>query len=235
VKSELGKLIELQHSDLKIRDLKETIETADQRRADIQQEFEKHASSIREVQGKEKDLRSRRAEFEKQISESNTMLQRSEKNLKVAQSQRDYELAMREIDTLQKQVQAAETQISEIDEGLAAVGKELEDRAEEISSFEGKCAEALAEFDAKVEQAKAELEAESKVRAQRFSHLPPQLAAVYDDLSRRSDDGEALADASEGACSSCSMTLRPHLQMEVKRGVEIITCESCARILYVVD
>ena len=100
MKSELGKLIELQHSDLKIRDLKETIETADQRRADIQQEFEKHASSIREVQGKEKDLRSRRAEFEKQISESNTMLQRSEKNLKVAQSQRDYELAMREIDTV---------------------------------------------------------------------------------------------------------------------------------------
>jgi predicted nucleic acid-binding Zn-ribbon protein len=235
VKSELGKLIELQKSDLKIRDLKETIETADKRRADIQQEFEKHASSIREVQGREKDLKARRAELEKQVAESGTMLERSERNLKVAQSQRDYELAMREIDTLQKQVQTAETEILEVDEKLEGVGKELADRAEEINSFEEKRSAALAEFDAAVEQAKVGLEAERKVRAELFSKLPPELAAVYDDISRRSDDGEALADATEGACGACSMTLRPHLQMEVKTGVAIITCESCARILYLAD
>jgi uncharacterized protein len=232
VKSEIGKLIELQQSDLKIRELKETIETADERRADIQQEFEKHASSIREIQGRERDLRTRRAELEKQVAESNTMLQRSEKNLKIAQSQREYELAMREIDTLQKQIQTCETEMAEIDESLAGVNKELEDRAEEISSFEEKRSAALSEFDASVEQAKVELEAEQKVRAELFAKLPSQLAAIYDDISQRSDDGEALADASDGSCGACFMTLRPHLQMEVKAGSAIITCESCARILY---
>lgn len=232
MKAELGKLIELQKSDLKIRELKETIETADKRRADIQQEFEKHASSIREIQSKEKDLKARRAELEKQVAESTAMLQRSERNLKVAQSQREYELAMREIDTLQKQIQTSEAGMVEVDEGLTATNKELEERAEEINSFEEKRAAALADFDATVEQARIELDAERKVRAEMFVQLPSQLAAVYDDLSRRSDDGEALADASDGSCGACFMALRPHLQMEVRRGVEIITCESCARILY---
>ncbi|MCC7307843.1 MAG: nucleic acid-binding protein, partial [Acidobacteria bacterium] len=37
----------------------------------------------------------------------------------------------------------------------------------------------------------------------------------------------------KGSCSACFMALRPQMQVEVKKGVQIITCESCSRILFI--
>jgi vacuolar-type H+-ATPase subunit D/Vma8 len=50
VKLELEKLIDLQKTDTNLRRLKKIIETANEKRAEIEQEFEQHASSIRDVQ-----------------------------------------------------------------------------------------------------------------------------------------------------------------------------------------
>ena len=67
--AELDKLIELQLTDTNIRRLKKSIETAVARRAEIEQEFEQHAFSIREIQGKRDDLNAKRMDLEKQIAE----------------------------------------------------------------------------------------------------------------------------------------------------------------------
>ncbi len=68
MQSELDKLVELQKTDTNIRRLKSSIESAEQRRASIEQEFEQHASSIREIQGRRDAAQTGRADLEKQIS-----------------------------------------------------------------------------------------------------------------------------------------------------------------------
>jgi predicted nucleic acid-binding Zn-ribbon protein len=233
VKAELEKLIDLQKTDTNIRRLKKLVETADTRRADIEQEFEKHASSIRDIQNRRDQFVSERAELEKQIAENKSYLERADRNLKHAQNQKEYETAMRETDALQKQIAAFETQTIEKMTGLEEVEKELADRAEEIASLDGKRAEAVSGFDAELAQSRSELEAEEQRRQEVFATLPAQLAAVYNRLAQRSRDGIAVAEVRNGSCSACFMSLRPQMQVEVKRGDQIITCESCSRILYI--
>jgi predicted nucleic acid-binding Zn-ribbon protein len=232
VKAELEKLVDLQITDTNIRRLKKSIETADQRRASIEQEFEQHAFSIREIQGTRDRLHTERAELEKQVAENKTYLERADRNLKHAQNQKEYETAMRETDAIQKQIAAFETQIIEKMSGLEEVEKELESRAEEISSLDAKRDAALGEFDKQVAAERAELDEELKRRNDVFVTLPTQLAAVYNRLAQRSRDGIAVAEVVNGSCSACFMSLRPQMQVEVKRGDQIITCESCTRILY---
>ena len=130
MKAELEKLIDLQKTDSNIRRLKKSIETADERRAGIEQEFEQHAFSIREIQGNRDRLHAERAELEKQIAENRTYLERADRNLKHAQNQKEYETAMRETDAIQKQIAAYETQIIEQMTAVEEVEKELEGRAE---------------------------------------------------------------------------------------------------------
>ena len=230
--AELDKLIELQKTDTNLRRLKRSLETADVRRAAIEQEFEQHASSIREVQNKRDELNARRVDLEKQIAENKTYLERADRNLKHAQNQKEYETAMRETDALQKQIAAFETQIVESMEELETVEKELEERAEEISSLDAKRDEALGEFDALTAKDRSEYDAELKHRADAFATLPARLASVYDRMAQRSRDGIAVAEVINGSCSACYMQLRPQVQLNVKKGDEIITCESCTRILY---
>jgi predicted nucleic acid-binding Zn-ribbon protein len=43
-----------------------------------------------------------------------------------------------------------------------------------------------------------------------------------------------VAEARNGSCSACFMSLRPQVMSEVRLGEEIITCDNCNRILYYV-
>lgn len=233
MKADLDKLVELQKTDTNLRRLKQIIETAVAKRAEIEQEFEQHAFSIREIQARRDKLHADRAGLEKQIAENKTYLERADRNLKHAQNQKEYETAMRETDALQKQIAAFETQVVEAVEAAEEVEKELAERAEEIDSLDAKRNEALAAFDAQLAKDQAEFDSETKHRQQAFSTLPARLASVYDRLAQRSRDGIAVAEVVNGSCSACFMSLRPQMQVNVKKGDEIITCESCTRILYV--
>lgn len=232
--ADLDKLIELQQTDTNLRRLKQILDTADSRRAEIEQEFDQHASSIREIQNRRDALNAKRADLEKQIAENKTYLERADRNLKNAQNSKEYETAMRETDSLQKAISGFETQIVEIMEASEAVEGELAERSEEIASHDTKLQEALKEHSAKAAAAKKEFATESAHRETAFATLPPQLASVYNRLAQRSRDGIAVAEVVNGSCSACFISLRPQMQLEVKRGTEIITCESCTRILYVV-
>lgn len=235
MKAELEKLIDLQKTDSNIRRLKKSIETADERRASIEQEFEQHAFSIRELQGTRDRLHAERADLDRQISENKTYLERADRNLKHAQNQKEYETAMRETDALQKQIAAFETQVIEKMSAVEEVEKELEGRAEEINTLDAKRDTVLKAFDDELGAQKAELDEELRRRNEVFVTLPTQLASVYNRLAQRSRDGIAVAEVVNGSCSACFMSLRPQMQVEVKRGDQIITCESCSRILYMLS
>jgi predicted nucleic acid-binding Zn-ribbon protein len=232
VKSELEKLIELQKTDTNIRKLKKAIDTAEARRASIGQEFEQHASSIRDIQQKRDTAQAKRAELEKQIAENKTYLERANRNLKTATDQKQYETAMRETDALQKQISVLETQVLEQMSASEEVEKVLAERSEEIDSLDSNQKAALKEFDKEVSANQKEFEIETKKRHEVFITLPTQMASIYNRLAQRSRDGIAVAEVVNGSCSACFMKLRPQRQVEVKRGSEIITCESCSRILY---
>ena len=233
VKAELEKLIDLQITDTNIRKLKKSIESAEERRAAIEQEFEQHAFSIREIQARRDTFNTERAGFEKQITDNKTYLERADRNLKHAQNSKEYETAMRETDALQKQIQALETQDIEKMTEIEGVEKELEERAEEINNLEANRDAALKAFDTEINNNKAELATETSKREAVFITLPPKLAAAYNRLAQRSRDGVAVAAVIKGACSACYMSLRPQMQVNVRKGDEIIECESCSRILYV--
>jgi predicted nucleic acid-binding Zn-ribbon protein len=233
VKEDLAKLVDLQITDTNIRRLKQSVESAQERRASLEQEFEQHAFSIREVQKRRDDLHAERAENEKQIAEIKTYLERADRNLKHAQNQKEYETAMREIDALQKQVVALETKVVELMTAAEEVEKELESRADEINTLDSKRDEALEAFDAEINSDQSELATEESKREAVFVTLPAQLAAVYNRLAQRSRDGIAVAEVINGSCSACNMSLRPQMNVEVKKADKIITCENCSRILYI--
>jgi uncharacterized protein len=230
--AELDKLIELQQTDTNLRRLKALLDTAETRRADIEREFEEHAFSIRQIQGRRDEFNDTRRKLEAEVEKNKTLLERADRNLKHAQNQKEYESAMREADALQKQTAAHETAIVELMEQIETVEKELQERAEEINTLDAKRDAALKEFDTALKRDKSEHSAETAKRRTLFETMPERLAAVYDRLSSRSRDGLAVAEVINGSCTACYIALRPQVQLEVKRGDQIITCENCTRILY---
>jgi uncharacterized protein len=235
VKAQLEKLVELQITDTNIRKLQKSIDTSDSRRAEIEQEFEQHASSIREIQAKAETAKLEKTKLEKEIAEARITLERADRNLKNAINQKEYEAAMRETDVLQKQIAALETQVLEKMTAVDEVEKVLADRAEEISSLEGNHRKTLVEFEGELIDTRSEFDLETIKREEVFKTLPPNLASIYNRMVQRSRDGIAVAEVKNESCSSCYIKLRPQKIMEIKRYTEIVTCENCTRILYILS
>ncbi len=233
MKSELSKLVELQKTDTRIRQLKNNIETAEERRAGLEQEFEQHASSIREIQNKKTEAQTKKAELDAKIAEAKTSLKRANRNLTTAADSKQYEAAMREIDVLNKQVSTHETEILELLEVIEETDKVLDERAEEIKNLESDWETTQADFDKGVKKDKRLFNKLSKERESVFSEVSAKLAAVYNRLITRSRDGIGVAEVAGGACSACFMKLRKQIIVQLKTTNEIFTCESCTRILHV--
>ena len=89
MKEELAKLVDLQKTDTKIRQLKKAINSATERRAGIEQEFEQHAFSIREIQKRRDDLVAQRTASENEIAETKTYLDRADRNLSTPRIKRN--------------------------------------------------------------------------------------------------------------------------------------------------
>jgi predicted nucleic acid-binding Zn-ribbon protein len=49
---------------------------------------------------------------------------------------------------------------------------------------------------------------------------------------RKGRRGVAVAEAVEGRCSACNMVIRLQFFQDLKKGDQVMACESCSRILY---
>jgi predicted nucleic acid-binding Zn-ribbon protein len=61
--------------------------------------------------------------------------------------------------------------------------------------------------------------------------MTPATYQLYERV-RKGRRGIAVAEAVQGRCSACQMSLRPQFAQELKRGDKVMSCESCQRILY---
>ena len=73
-----------------------------------------------------------------------------------------------------------------------------------------------------------------KIRADRaalVAQIKPALYTQYERI-RKKWNGHAVAEVHEGRCAACFITLRPQHYQDLRRGDQILTCESCGRILF---
>jgi hypothetical protein len=232
VKAELSQLIDLQNADTNIRTLQAEIESIPRRRAEIEKEFDQRAFEIRALEEKRDAAFHERSRLEKEIFEQKQRAERADRNLMSAKKPDEYTAAIREADAARKQISALETQVLEQMEVFETAEKELGERAPEVDKLRGEMEASFKAFEEQAKLQQQQLEAARAEHERLLRELPKSTSTLYKRISARIRDGIALAEARNGACTACYMSLRPQVMADVRRGDEIITCDNCNRILY---
>lgn len=232
MKAELHQLVALQKLDTSIRRLQAELETIPQKRAEIENEFDRRAFEIRALESRRDEARHARTRLEAEIAEQQTRAERADRNLMSSKKQDEYTAAIREADAARKQISTFENQILEQMENLEQAETTLNERAEEVASLNSDRVARLKAFDDETQSQSAQLEASRAERERLFDALPKSMSSSYKRISARIRDGIAVAEARNGACMACFMALRPQAMSQVRRGEEVITCDNCNRILY---
>ena len=113
-------------------------------------------------------------------------------------------------------------------EGLEARLAEGRDRVktleEEYEQFKQTC-------EADRRSALGELAQTDDRRAALLRELPENLSSTYERI-RKVRDGMAVAACENRCCSGCGVRVKPNDLARMAAGTQIITCESCQRVLY---
>jgi uncharacterized protein len=234
VKAELEQLIALQNADTSIRRLQAEIEAIPRRRAEIESEFDQRAFEIRELERQRDEARHERVRLETEAQEQRERAERAERNLMSSKKQDEYTAAIREADAARKLISQLETQILEKMEAFEQAESKLKEREPEMARLSTEMQARIKEFEEQTRTQEEQLEVNRRERERLVATLPKNMSTLYNRISARIRDGIAVAEARNGSCTACFMSLRPQVMAEVRRGDDVITCDNCNRILYYV-
>ena len=232
MKAELAQLIALQNADTNIKQLQSEIESFPERRAEIEKEFDQRAFEIRALEERRDAAFHERARLEKETFEQKQRAERADRNLMAAKKPDEYTAAIREADAARKQISSFETQVLEQMEIFEQSERELKERAPEVEKLGEDMKARFKQFDEQTQTQQKQIEVARADRERLMTELPKATGAMYKRIAARIRDGVAMAEARNGACMACYMSLRPQIMADVRRGQEVITCDNCNRILY---
>jgi predicted nucleic acid-binding Zn-ribbon protein len=148
-----------------------------------------------------------------------------------AKTNEQYRAFQNEIEYAQKEIRKYEDRILDLmsdSEPLEANVKKaeaaLKDEKQQVEAEKARAREATSKDEARL----AELNAERKTL---ITTLRPPVYSAYERI-RKKWHGSVLAEVVEGRCSACQIMLRPQFVQDLKRGEDLMFCESCGRILY---
>ena len=228
---ELKKLLDLQEIDLGVEKLQKELELIpvqiDALKAKIREalaacDFEKQKLTQNQVERKNKEL---------EAASQDEKIAKHEKALNSLKSNEAYKAMLGEIDLARRTK-------SEIEDGILVLMEEFDLRAKELKAAEAEAKKAQGTIEVEIKaleekagKLKGELETELKKRDAFAPSVRADLLNRYDFI-RTKKKSRAIAPIAGESCSGCNTNLTPSTINEVRKGKDLVTCESCSRILY---
>jgi predicted nucleic acid-binding Zn-ribbon protein len=144
----------------------------------------------------------------------------------------------RELDDLQKRGADLRRQISTADERLLEIMEQLEQVTADASEAEARLREVVAarktmETDLLAERKSlvADVRQLTSERDQLRTETDAAIIRQYDRL-RSTRGGLAVAEVKQRTCQGCRVSLTAAYEQRLRQGNQLVTCQSCGRILY---
>ncbi|HWP44795.1 MAG TPA: C4-type zinc ribbon domain-containing protein [Blastocatellia bacterium] len=201
-------------------------------RDQTENEFRQYAAEFLALKSKYERILDDRKHLEAELETTQQHHNKYKQDLMRVRNEKEYSTALREIDATKKQMSALETEILKCMEEIEKLEAELAVRAPDVEKKRAEVDLSLDSLNREQEEASRQAATLSERREQLSRQLPRQLFATYDRMARLRR-GQALAEVrDDGICTACRMRVRPKIFSDVRRGQDLVTCESCGRILY---
>jgi uncharacterized protein len=228
---DLKLVIRLQEVDNQLADLAREIATLPKHIAEIEKKLVSHERKLDADRAALAANQKDRKKCEGDIQTQEQKISKLKDQMLQAKTNDQYRAFQHEIEFCEKEIRRAEDRILELmgeseplDKNAKAAESALKAEKAEVEKEKLQARERTAED----ERAAAELNNE---RAGIVPGITPPIYKQYERV-RKARRGIGVAEAADGRCTACQMAMRPQFFQELKRGDQVMACESCLRILY---
>ena len=138
----------------------------------------------------------------------------------------------------QAEIEFCEKEIRRLEDRILELMQESEPLDKNVKAAEAALAEEKKQVEGEKSQARERTAVDKKsldeLHAERKAIVTGITPAIYRNYERirKGRRGIAVAEALDGRCSACHMAMRLQFFQELRRGDQVMSCESCGRILY---
>lgn len=228
---ELKRLVDLQELDKIIRGVTQGLEKLPEElraeNAALEEMQAEHNAQTQELEG----LQKQKLETEKEVAEMEEGITTSRQRLMEIKSNIEYKAMLKEIAFKEDQRDHKETRVLELMELMEAQKQALAEQDQKMKGQADLVAARSKEVKVEVAKLEAELSGLEKQRKELRKGIPAPLLKRYEFIRQRRN-GTAISPVFEGVCFGCHMNILPQQFIDLQKGVEIIQCPHCQRILY---
>jgi predicted nucleic acid-binding Zn-ribbon protein len=230
LRDQLVFLLQLQQSDVKVRELETAANQLPARLDPLRRDLAKLQGMLDGERSKLAETENWRKSQQDMIDKDRELLKAAQSKLQASKNSKDFGAASREVENRRKSITDREAELKKVVEAQATSTTQMLTRDKDV---EGVRTELTNSEDAQSEQLgqlRAALAAAIVTRDEARSSVDKQWLKIYDTLAAKR--GYAVAPVIKGVCQGCHMALPPQLNNILARMESIETCPRCGRLGY---
>ncbi|MBZ5618946.1 MAG: hypothetical protein LAQ69_09515 [Acidobacteriia bacterium] len=228
---DLKLVIRLQEIDNRLADLAREIAALPKHTAEIEKKLVSHQRKLEADRAALAANQKERKKCEGDIQVQEQKVSKLKDQMQLAKTNEQFRAFQTEIDFCQTEIRKSEDRILELMGEAEPLDKNV--KAAELA-LKAEKAEVEAEKQQARERTAVDQKAASELQHERagiVSGIAPGTYKTYERV-RKGRRGLAVAEAVDGRCTACNMTVRLQFYQDLRKGDQILLCENCQRILY---
>ena len=232
--TELSRLIEVQEIDKVIQEVTQGLarlpEELKAGEAGLEELKAAHAGRLQELEG----LKAQRRDTEMEMADMEEGIKNSRQRLMEIKSNIEYKAMLKEIAFKEDQRDQRETRLLEFMDLMETQNRLIAEQIGQMAEQEAILAKLRQEVALQVAELQRELAELEEKRKKVRKVVPATLMKRYEFIRQRRNSS-AIAPVHEGVCLGCHMNILPQQFIDLQKGLEILQCPHCQRILYWAD
>ena len=227
---DLPRIRDLQDIDNRIRELDEEVARLPKYVAQIERQLEAHKKALQSDKDALEENRKSRTKMEGEISDFQQKASRFRGQMSEARTNEQFRAFQHEIEFFEREISKVEDHILDkmvesetLDGNVTTAQKALDEEAKKVAAE-------VEKVKARVAEDQQETLSQRARRGELKAHISDAVMSAYERI--RKTRGFSVARADAEYCLACNVMMRPQFSQTLRNKDEILTCESCGRILY---
>ena len=228
---QIEQLVVLQKVDSEMITLERILEDAPKQLRSLQekQAYLKQQQGV--IQEKVDVLLEQKGRIESEIENDTQKVKKSKNKLMMVENTKEYHAMMREMDNLEKQNRGREEEKITVAEELSRQNLELSEVNGQAKELDSELNIARQSLDARLKQAEGRLTELSSRRKDAGQAVPKPILQRYEFIRSRLKN-PVIVPVAAGICSGCHIAIPPQAFIELQKGIQILSCPNCQRLIY---
>jgi predicted nucleic acid-binding Zn-ribbon protein len=230
VREQLVLLLQLQTSDVKVRELQSAVTQLPAKLDPLRRDLAKLQTMLDGERSKLDETNAWRKSQQELIDREREALRQAQSKFQASKNTKEFNASSREVENKRKAIGDRETELKKVNEAAAQSTAQLEARSKDVEALRAELTGSEEAMSGQLNGLKAELAEATTERNAARAQVEIQWIKIYDTVAAKR--GYAVAPVVKGVCQGCHMALPPQLSNVLARMESIETCPRCGRLIY---